>query len=75
MIIYDGSNKPLMQIKALEQEGDDMILKGKIFGAVPMVARLTPQEARAFVKLLTPQLIWFFITFLFRGIGRKGDQI
>jgi hypothetical protein len=39
---------------------------GKIFGAMPVKARLKPEEARAALKLLTPGLIWFLVTLPFR---------
>jgi len=45
------------------------VLKGKVFGTMPMAATLTPREARAFRKLLTPGLAWFILTLPFR----KGD--
>jgi len=74
MIIYDGSNKELMRVRALENDGDDLVIKGKIFGAMPMSARLTPGQARAALKLLTPGLVWFLITFLFRGLGASSNS-
>ena len=41
-----------------------------MFGTMPMAATLTPAEARAFRKLLTPKLMWFLLTLPFR----KGDK-
>jgi hypothetical protein len=46
------------------------VLKGKVFGTMPMAATLTPEEARAFRRLLTPRLLWFILTLPFR----KGDK-
>jgi hypothetical protein len=66
MKIYDGSKKELMNVRKLEQDGNDLVIKGKIFGAMPMSARLTPKEARQIFKLLSPSLVWFLLTFLFR---------
>ncbi|MFT4089457.1 MAG: hypothetical protein QM645_01905 [Asticcacaulis sp.] len=66
MIIFDGSNKELMRVRAFEKDGNDLVIKGKIFGAMPMGARLTPDQARAALKLLTPSLVFFLITLLFR---------
>jgi hypothetical protein len=37
-----------------------------VFGTMPMTARLTPVEARAALKLLTPKLIFFLLTLPFR---------
>jgi hypothetical protein len=60
----DGSE--LMTINALERDGDSLLIKGKVFGAMPMNARLSPEAARAALKLLTPRLIFFLLTLPFR---------
>jgi hypothetical protein len=60
----DGSE--LMTINALERDGNSLIIKGKVFGAMPMNARLKPDAARAALKLLTPRLILFLLTLPFR---------
>ncbi|MBU6472575.1 MAG: hypothetical protein KGL26_11055 [Pseudomonadota bacterium] len=56
----------LMKVSALEHDGDMLVIKGKIFGAMPVTAKLSPAEARAGLKLLTPKMILFLLTFLFR---------
>ncbi len=56
----------LMKVSALERDGNMLVIKGKIFGAMPMTAKLSPAEARAGLKLLTPKMILFLLTFLFR---------
>jgi hypothetical protein len=60
----DGSE--LMTISALERDGNSLLIKGKVFGAMPMNARLKPEAARAALKLLTPRLIFFLLTLPFR---------
>jgi hypothetical protein len=60
----DGSE--LMTINALERNGNSLLIKGKVFGAMPMNARLGPAAARAALKLLTPRLILFLLTLPFR---------
>jgi hypothetical protein len=60
----DGSE--LMTISALERDGNSLLIKGKVFGALPMNARLKPEAARAALKLLTPRLIFFLLTLPFR---------
>lgn len=72
MRIYDGQNKELMTVRKLERDGNDLVITGKIFGAMPMKARLKPEEARAALKLLSPGLIWFLLTILFRRSGASG---
>jgi hypothetical protein len=66
MKIYDGQKKELMTVRTIERDGNALVIKGKIMGAMPMNARLYPSEARAALKLLTPGLVWFLLTILFR---------
>lgn len=72
MRIYDGQNKELMTVRKLERDGNDLVITGKIFGAMPMKARLKPEDARAALKLLSPGLAWFLLTILFRR-SRKAE--
>lgn len=69
MKLYSADKSELMQVSAIERRGDDLVIKGKVFGTMPMSATLTPEEARAFRKLLTPKLAWFILTLPFR----KGE--
>jgi len=59
----------LMDVSAVERDGDWLVIKGKIFGTMPMTARLSPAQARTVFKLLTPRLFLFLLTFLFRRAG------
>jgi len=58
-----------MEVSALERDGNQLIIRGKAFGAMPLDARLGPAAARAALKLLTPGLIWVLLTLPFR----RGD--
>jgi hypothetical protein len=64
--IMDANDKELMAIRKIEQDGNTLVIRGKIFGAMPMVAKLTPGEARAALKLLDFRTILFLLTLLFR---------
>lgn len=64
--ILDRGGQELMTVRALEREGNDLLIKGKIMGAMPMTARLTPESARSALRMLTPRLILFLITLPFR---------
>ncbi|MFN3550095.1 MAG: hypothetical protein ACK4U0_21640 [Mesorhizobium sp.] len=64
--IVDGAKKELMTVSAIERDGDMLVIKGKIFGTMPMTAKLSPQEARNALRMLSPKLVWFLATFLFR---------
>ena len=43
-----------------------MVIRGKIFGAMPMVAKLTPAEARAALRLIDFRTFLFLLTLPFR---------
>ena len=66
MKIYAADKSELMQVTKVERQGDNLVLKGKVFGTMPMSATLTPDQARAFMKLLTPALVLFLVTLPFR---------
>ena len=66
MKLHSTDGAELMTVNAIERDGNSLIIKGKVFGAMPMSARLKPAEARAALKLLTPRLIFFLLTLPFR---------
>jgi hypothetical protein len=66
LTLYSPDNSKLMEVEALERRGNELLIKGKVFGAMPMTARLTPAEARKGLKLLNFKLAWFLLTFLVR---------
>lgn len=66
MKILDANDKELMTVRKIERDGNTLVIRGKIFGAMPMVAKLTPDEARAALKLLNFRTILFLLTLLFR---------
>jgi hypothetical protein len=72
MKIYDQTNKELMKVASIEAVGGELVIKGKIFGAMLIVAKLTPAEARAGLKLLSPATLLFLLTLLFRPALKRG---
>ena len=66
MKILDAQDKELMTVRKIERDGNALVVRGKIFGAMPMVAKVTPEEARAALKLLDARTILFLLTLLFR---------
>ena len=70
MKIYSADKSELMQVSRIERKGSDLVLKGKVYGTMPMSATLTPEQARAALKLLSPGLILFLLTLPFR----KGEK-
>jgi len=66
MKITSADGSELMTVQSLERNGNALLIRGKVFGAMPMNARLTPDAARAALKMLTPRLILFLLTLPFR---------
>jgi len=66
MKIYGADNKEMMSITALERDGPDLVIRGKLFGTMPLIAKLRPEDARAALKLLDFRTALFLLTLLFR---------
>ena len=66
MKFLDAQNKELMAVRKVSIEDGELVIRGKIFGAMPMVAKLTPEEARAGLKLLGFRTFLQLLPFLFR---------
>jgi hypothetical protein len=64
--LYGPDNKELMTVTAIERQGNELVVKGKIFGTMPMTAKLRPAEARRAFKLLGFKTALFALTLLFR---------
>ncbi|MCO6187587.1 hypothetical protein [Rhizobium sp. L1K21] len=68
MKILDNTGKELMTVSKIEADDRNyLVIRGKIFGAMPMTARLSPEEARAALKLLDLKTVWFILTMLLRS--------
>lgn len=72
MKIMSQDRTELMEVSALDRTGNELVIKGKVFGSMPMTARLTPEQAREGLKLLTPRMVLFLLTFLFRSSKKKS---
>jgi hypothetical protein len=66
LTLYSADNTKLMEVEKLERSGNDLLIRGKVFGAMPMTARLTPAEARKGLRLVSFKLALFLLTFLLR---------
>jgi hypothetical protein len=69
--LLSGDGAELMTVSALKRDGNQLLIKGKVFGAMPLDARLGPDAARAALRLLTPSLVWFLLTLPFRRENRR----
>lgn len=73
MKIYAQDGSELMDVSAIQRDGNKLMVKGKIFQSMPMTARLTPEEARKGMKLVNFKTLMFLLTFLFRS-STKPDS-
>lgn len=70
MNVYGADDKVLMSISSIERVGSTLLIKGSIFGTLPLSAKLRPEEVRAALKLMSLKTIFFLLTLAFRG--RQG---
>jgi hypothetical protein len=66
MKIYGADGKEMMTVTAIEREGSMLVVKGKIFGTMPLTAKLKPAEARKAFGLLNWRLFLFVLSLPFR---------
>ncbi|MFT3905598.1 MAG: hypothetical protein QM718_04765 [Steroidobacteraceae bacterium] len=71
MKLFGNDNKELMSVSAIERDGSNLLIKGKIFGTMPLTAKLRPEEARAALKLMNFRTILFLLTLVFRSSRKK----
>jgi hypothetical protein len=62
MKISGAAGKEMMVVTALEREGSTLVIKGKLFGTMPLTAKLRPAEARKAFGLLNWRLFLFVLT-------------
>jgi hypothetical protein len=72
--LYAPDKSELMAVSKLERDGNALAIKGKIYGAMPLTAKLYPEDVRAFFKVLTPGLVWFLLTMPFRRSSGPGTN-
>ena len=66
MKLYGADNRELMTVSEIARDGNSLVIRGKIFGAMPMTAKLRPQEARAALRLLNFRTLLFLVSLFFR---------
>lgn len=66
MKLLTSDNESLMDVKSLTPRGNNLEIEGRIMGALPVRAILTPDQARAALKLIDVKTFLFLLTLLFR---------
>jgi hypothetical protein len=58
--------RELITVSRIEPHGSQLLIKGKVFGSMPLTATLTPAELRHGLRLLGLRGILFLLTMPFR---------
>jgi hypothetical protein len=66
MKIYGADGKEMMTVNSIEREGSALVIRGKLFGTMPLTAKLRPGEARKAFRLLNFRTALFLLTLPFR---------
>jgi len=66
MKIYGSDDREMMNVTSLAREGSELVIKGRIFGTMPLTAKLRPEDSRAALKLLDFRTALFLLTLPFR---------
>jgi hypothetical protein len=64
--IFGPDNQELIAISAIERDGAELVLRGKIFGTLPMSARIRPEEARRGLRMLDWRTAIFLLSLPWR---------
>jgi hypothetical protein len=71
--LYGPDDAELMVVTSLEREADQLLIRGTVFGVMPITAHLDAEQARAALRLLLrPRLLLFVLTLPFRRGRRRG---
>ena len=66
MKIYGADGKEMMTVTSIERDGSMLVVKGKLFGTMPLTAKLKPEEARKAFRLLSFRTLLFVLSLPFR---------
>jgi hypothetical protein len=73
MKIYGSDDRELMDVTSLAREGSQLIIKGRIFGSMPLTAKVRPEDVRAAFRMLDRKTLWFLLTLPFRPSSGTAD--
>jgi phytoene dehydrogenase-like protein len=67
MRMYDENDGELMEVSTIDTVDDEIVIKGKTFGTMPLIARLGPGDLRRAIKMaLTPSKLINIVSMLFK---------
>ncbi|MDY6892769.1 MAG: hypothetical protein SVO26_03515 [Chloroflexota bacterium] len=74
MKMFDMHGAVLMDVASLERKGDDLVMKGKMMGAMPATIYIKPEEIWGAKSLLSWSVIWYLPIIVVKGWLRSRKQ-
>jgi hypothetical protein len=71
MKTYDMYGNVTMETNSLERRGDELVMKGKGLGSMPMTLFIRPEEIWNARKLLSWSVIWYMPIIVVKGWWRS----
>jgi hypothetical protein len=74
MKLYGTDRRELMTVNEIGRDGNRLLIKAKVFGAMPLTVALAPEDVRAGLKLLGWSGLWFLLTMPWRRSDKKRGE-
>ncbi|HKT72075.1 MAG TPA: hypothetical protein VJQ47_04245 [Steroidobacteraceae bacterium] len=74
MKIYGADDKELMLVTAIDRDGGSLVVKGKIFGTMPIAMKIPPQTVRSALRMISLRTLLFTISLLFRRSSTRETR-
>jgi hypothetical protein len=74
MKLYGRDRRELMTVNRIERDGNNLVIRAKVFGTMPMTADLTPADVREGLKLLRLGGILFLLSMPFRRSTGQREE-
>jgi hypothetical protein len=72
--LYAPDKSMLIDVRAVKEHADGLVIEGKIMGSMPMKAVLRPEEIRAIFALLTSRVVWRAVQMIVLGSKFSARQ-
>ena len=74
MKLANKDGQTMVDVSAVERNGNDLKIRAKIAGTMSMAIYLKPEEAWTIFRLLKWPIIWYMPAFLYKGWKRRHKQ-
>ena len=71
MKMYDKEGNEMMNMLSLRREGDNLVVKGKMMGAITTSIYVKPEDAWASLSMLSWSVIWYSPIIFIKGFWRS----